>query len=273
MFKNVRIGLALGGGGARGCAHIGVIKVLEKYNIFPDYICGTSMGSVVGSLYASGMSVNEMEQYAKKTKVLNLIDFNISAIKNGLFIGNKMQKYIERFCKNLNIEDLKIPFSCVSTDLKTSKQYVFKSGKLSLAVRASSCVPGVFKPIKKDDMLLVDGGVINNVPCDIVKESGVDYVIGVDCIGKPDFKDKDFNSVFEILLTSFDIAQTELAHLKAKKNANFMLSFSTGIGASNYSKKWTEKAILVGELETEKVINKLLKSLEKVNQKKSNSSK
>ena len=268
MFKNLKIGIALGGGGARGCAHIGVLEVLEKYNIYPDYICGTSMGSVIGSLYASGMSVKEMENYSKKTKTLNLIDFNIGALKNGLFMGNKMQKYIERFSKNLNIEDLKIPFSCVSADLRSSKQYVFKDGKLSLAVRASSCVPGIFKPIVKDNMLLVDGGVINNVPCDVVKQSGVDYVIGVDCIGLPDFKDKNFKSVFEILLTSFDIAGTQLAHLKAKKNANFLISFSTGVGASNYNEKSIEKAILVGKLETEKIMQKLLKSLEKMSLKK-----
>jgi len=179
--KGLKIGLALGGGSARGLAHVGVILALEAYNIPIDIIAGTSIGSVVGSLYAAGASINQLEEAAlsmKKSKTLFLIDLVLP--HSGLISGERIEEMLnDLFLEGKTFNDLKIPFTAVATEIESGAEVILNQGKLIDAVRASISIPGIFTPVKYGDYYLVDGGVVNPVPVDIVKMMGADIIIAV----------------------------------------------------------------------------------------------
>ena len=175
-----KIGLALGSGSAKGWAHIGVIKALTEAGIHIDYVAGTSIGAVVGSVYASGR-IATLEDVALQLdwkKVVNLLD--IVFPKSGIIDGNKITEFIREQVKTKTIEELPLPFAAVSTDLATGREVVIREGDIIEAVRASASVPGVFTPISKAGMFLLDGGLVNPVPVSVVREMGADFVIAVD---------------------------------------------------------------------------------------------
>jgi NTE family protein len=211
-----RIGLVLGGGGARGFAHISVIKELERKQIPIDCIAGTSMGALIGGLYASGMSIEEIEKMVveldwaatfddsldrpersfrrKRDDDLSLlnakpgIDKSGIKITSGLLAGETIMLLLERLSNEAsrsgNFDQLVIPFRAVATDLNTGEAAVLKSGNLSIAMRASMSIPGVLRPVKIGEQLLVDGGIVNQVPVDVARGMGADIVIVVD-VGTP----------------------------------------------------------------------------------------
>lgn len=175
---NVKIGLALGGGGARGFSHLGAIKAFEEFGIKFDYVAGTSAGSIVGACYASGMTYDEMYNVAKGIKEKEIRTSKIP------FFPSKtegIELVIKKTLGDINIEELKIPFSAVAVDLKSTKEICISKGNLAKAVAGSCCVPGVFTPVEFGDMLLCDGGLQNTIPADIPRFFGCDYVIAVDC--------------------------------------------------------------------------------------------
>ena len=179
--KGLKFGLALGSGSARGLAHVGVIQVLEAYNIPIDMIAGTSIGSVIGSLYASGASIEQLMEAAlsmKKSKTLALLD---PALPHSGFIkGNRAEKIIKTIAlKDKTFDDLNIPFIAVATVLKNGAKAVINKGKVIDAVRASISIPGIFTPVKYQDYFLVDGGLVDPVPVDATKDLGADIVIAV----------------------------------------------------------------------------------------------
>jgi NTE family protein len=180
----VKVGLALGGGAAKGFAHIGVIKMLEANGIQPDVIAGTSAGSVVGSLYASGMDVFQLQRKAVALDESNIRD--IKLFSGGLIEGQALQDYINAQVNNQVIEKLGKPFAAVATRLDTGERVVFVRGNTGQAVRASSSVPGVFQPVKIGGVSYVDGGVVSPVPVDAARELGADVVIAVDISDKAD---------------------------------------------------------------------------------------
>lgn len=205
--KNVKIGVALGGGGMCGVAHIGFLKSLEKHGIKIDYLAGTSMGSVIGGVYASGMKLDDIQQRFTSINKNDILDFNFfQVIKRGFFAGTKLDKLFETSCVKKDIEECDIKFLAYTVDLKTGKEFVFDKGKLSKAMRASSAIPGVFAPIEYEDKLLVDGGVIVNVPFKDLKDLGADIVIAVNCLNETAHKE-DIKNTFQILSRSFDIMQ------------------------------------------------------------------
>jgi NTE family protein len=208
--KGRKIGLALGGGGARGLAHIGVLKVLEREKIPVHILAGTSIGALVGAAFACGMPPHDMEK--KVEYYLQSERFQDSAIKAiedahakgeltlsrklqsflknryflvqamfkpGLFPSEDLQEIIEYFVPDIQIEDTQIPFSAVATDLVQGNQIVFSSGSLRQAVMASCAVPGAIAPVKDEDRLLSDGGIICLIPCSVVRKEGADVVIAV----------------------------------------------------------------------------------------------
>jgi NTE family protein len=176
-----KIGLALSGGGARGYAHVGVIKVLAEHNIPIDLIAGTSIGSVVGGALASGMTADEIERMASGVRWRNMTRPSFSPI--ALLSNAPMGKFIERQFLVTRFEDLKIPFAAVAVDLAKAECVVIKdSGDMITAIRASCAVPAVFSPINHNGQLLVDGGVMAPLPIDAVKEMGADVVIAVDLL-------------------------------------------------------------------------------------------
>ena len=179
----VRIGLALGGGAAKGFAHIGVIKMLEANGFTPDMVAGTSAGSVVGALYASGLNPFELQAQAVALDEASIRDLQWSA--GGLVKGQKLQDYVNAQVNHRPLEKLGKPFVAVSTRLEDGKRTVFARGNTGQAVRASSSIPGVFEPVLIGKQHYVDGGVVSPVPVDAVRELGADIVIAVDISDKP----------------------------------------------------------------------------------------
>jgi NTE family protein len=177
-MSNKRIGLALGGGVARGPAHIGVLSVLEEANIPIDCIAGTSAGSVIGAVYCAGLTLAQMRQLAGQmtwSKVASPI-----WPRRGLVSFARMEAWLKTYIGDLNIEDLPIPFAAVTTDVYSGKPIVLRQGPVATAVHASSSVPGIVAPVEIDDHLLCDGGVAANIPIEAAWQLGADYVIGVD---------------------------------------------------------------------------------------------
>ena len=178
--KKNKIGLALGTGSARGWAHIGVINALNEANIKVDYVAGVSIGAVVGAVYAAG-NIDALKDVALQLNWKQILSFiDIVFPKSGLIDGNKIADFIRMYIKAKNIEDLPLPFCAVSTDLTTGKEIIIKKGDIVEAVRASISTPGIFTPVIKDNMTLVDGGIVNSVPVSVVRKMGADIVIAVD---------------------------------------------------------------------------------------------
>ncbi len=177
-----QLALVLGGGGAKGFAHVGVIKVLEKNGIKPDLIVGTSSGAIVGSLYASGKSADQLEDIATHVSNNDLLDYTLS--KQGFIEGIKLQNWVNRQVGNRNIEQLPIRFAAVATNLSTTdptaQKVVFTQGETGLAVRASSSVPNVFISPRINNQRYADGGLVSLVPVQTAKDLGANVVIAVD---------------------------------------------------------------------------------------------
>ncbi|TDK24960.1 patatin-like phospholipase family protein [Luteimonas aestuarii] len=178
----LRIGLALGGGAAKGFAHIGVIKMLEANGIQVDVVSGTSAGSVVGAFYASGMDAFRMQERAVALDESSLRDVRL--FSGGLVRGQALEDYINTEINRLPIERMRKPFAAVATRLDTGDRVVFVRGNTGQAVRASSSVPGVFEPVRIGERSYVDGGVVSPVPVDAARQLGADLVIAVDISSK-----------------------------------------------------------------------------------------
>ncbi|MEW5805669.1 MAG: patatin-like phospholipase family protein [Patescibacteria group bacterium] len=182
--KNLKIGLALSGGGAKGFAHIGAIKELEKLGLSFYCLAGTSMGALVGAWYAAGKDFKILEEIARKKQWRKFLSIRkvIGSVKDkgGLFSLDQFEAFLSKHLGQTEIEDLGIKFCAVATSLKTGKELRLSKGNLKKAVLASSCLPIVFTPIENQGDLLVDGGIVNNFPVDACFEMGADIVIGVD---------------------------------------------------------------------------------------------
>ena len=209
-----KIGLALGSGGARGVAHLGVLKALEEEGIRPDYITGCSMGSVVGAGYAKGLSVDEMFGIVKTLKAIKLIDLTaIPITRLALTRGNKMRQMLLSKLGDTEFSDLKIPFRCVASDLYSGRSVTLSEGKVATAVAASSSMPSIFPPVKMHGKLLIDGGVLCRVPTQQCKAMGADVVIAVDVLDNTKESVKQVKNIVSMVMRIFDMMdynQTEL---------------------------------------------------------------
>ncbi|NMA02890.1 MAG: patatin family protein [Clostridia bacterium] len=173
-----KIGLALGAGGAKGFAHIGVLKVLEEENIPVDYIAGSSMGAAIGAVYSAGTDLDLLEKLAREVKNHHILDIGLP--KLGLIKGKKALALSRLLTHNKSFDELNIPLKVVATDLITGERVVFSEGKVADAVRASISVPGAIEPYSLDARTFVDGAVTDRVPAQVVQEMGADIVLAVD---------------------------------------------------------------------------------------------
>lgn len=199
--KKVKIGLALGGGGARGFTHIGAIKAFEEYGIKFDAVAGTSVGSLIGGFYCAGYTYEQMYRIAKE---VDLKDIRTSKF---IFVPSKTEGIEDLIVKELgdiNIEDLKIPFCAVAVDIKTTDEIHLKKGNLAKAIAGSCCVPGIFQPVEFGDMTLCDGGLKNTLPANVLKLMGCDYVVSID-INKSRGYGTDSSKVVDVLACSIRI--------------------------------------------------------------------
>ena len=177
-----RIALVLGGGAARGFAHVGVIRTLEQEKIPIDLIVGTSVGSLIGAIYASDASSFDLEWTAFQLQKDDLFDFGVLNAVTGMGFakGDKLEAWVKAHVKTANIENLRIPFAAVATDLNWGTRVVLDHGSVARAIRASAAIPGVFQPVQYQGKILVDGGVVDNIPISVAKARGADIVIAVD---------------------------------------------------------------------------------------------
>lgn len=215
MSKNAEqpvIALVLGSGGARGYAHIGVIEVLEQHGIRPDFIVGTSAGSIVGSVYASGKTAAELREIALQLKANDIRDVDLSL--KGFFNGQKVEDYINQQVRGMPLQQLKIPMYVVATELKNGKQTVFNYGNTGQAVRASVSIPSMFKPTKIGEIEYVDGGLVSPVPVQVARDLGADIVIAVDILAQP--VHTETSNVWGLFNQNINIMQGRLAATELK---------------------------------------------------------
>jgi NTE family protein len=203
--RAVKIGLALGGGAARGFAHIGVIKALEAQGIQADIVAGTSAGSLVGALYAAGNNGFALHKMALDMDEAAISDWSVPffAKATGVLKGEALQNYVNKAVGNQPLEKLKLPFGAVATDLNTGAPILFRRGNTGAAVRASSAVPGLFQPVKVGERSYVDGGLVSPVPVRFAREMGADFVIAVNISSQPESQPS--SSSLDVLLQTFAI--------------------------------------------------------------------
>lgn len=202
-----KLGLALGGGAARGFAHIGVIKALEAQGIVPDLVVGTSAGSLVGALYAAGNNGFTLHKMALDMDEAAISDWSVPlfAKSAGVLKGEALQNYVNKAVNNMQIDRMKIPFGAVATDLSNGQPILFQRGNAGLAVRASSAVPSVFQPVKIGERYYVDGGLVSPVPVRFARQMGADFVIAVNISSQPDAQPASSSSSVDMLLQTFAI--------------------------------------------------------------------
>jgi NTE family protein len=222
-----KIALVLGGGAARGFAHIGVIRVLEQEKIPIDMIVGTSVGSLIGVIYASDQNSFELEWTAFTLEKDHLFDFGVLGAFTGMgpVRGDKLEEFVRTKVPAANIENLKVPFAAVATDLNRGTRVVLDRGPVAKAVRASSAIPGVFNPVEHQGKLLVDGGVVDNIPIAVAREKGADIVIAVDI--SENVTNYNVTNVVDVVLQSVNIMFNQNVEHR-KKNADILISPAVG---------------------------------------------
>lgn len=225
-----KLGFALGAGGSRGVAHVGFLKAMEEEGIVPDYICGTSMGSVVGACYALGHTPEFMEKEVSKLKISHIFDLSMNPVGNAALLrAKKVRAKLATYIHRHTFDDTKIPFSCVAVDLLTGKPKVFSGHEKILdGVVASSSIPGVFKPMQYKDMLLVDGGVMVRVPIDEVRDMGAEVVVAVDVLGDIRPTRKKYH-IASLIMRTAEVFDSELTKYKLlTQNPDFYLTPDLG---------------------------------------------
>ncbi len=243
--RKLRIGLALGGGAARGFAHIGVIKALEAQGIYPDIVVGTSAGSVVGALYASGYDGFALQKIAMDMDEATISDWALPLFSksSGVLKGEALQNYVNKAVHNLPIEKLARHFGAVATDLQNGQPILFQRGNTGQAVRASSSVPSVFQPVRIGSHSYVDGGLVAPVPVRFAREMGADFIIAVNISTQTDAQAAV--SSLEVLMQTFSIMGQRLNHYELK-DADVVIQPSLGtMGGNDFNSR--NVAILAGE--------------------------
>lgn len=207
MKEKLKIGVALGGGGMCGMAHIGFLQVLEENGIKPSIISGISMGAIIGGFYASGWDLKELEEFALKLSKNQIVELNyFKILKEGVFSGKKIENILQKSLIAKNFDECKTKLYIGATDLKTGKLHYFHKGSLISAMRASSAIPGIFPLVIANNTAYVDGGISENVPFNILKKKGADVVIAVDCLNVYK-KEKLPKNTIETLLYSMEVLQ------------------------------------------------------------------
>jgi NTE family protein len=277
-----KIGLTLSGGGARGLAHIGVLKVLEENGITPCCISGASMGAIIGGVYVSGATVKEMESFVNKFVFGNVLDkkyplykmqifektnskfmkyfsiglsLNALAKRKALDSGRKILYIFKELTQNKTFEEAKIPFQCTAVDLVSGKTVVLKEGSIALAMRASMSIPLVFEPVKYGDMLLVDGGVTSNAPVGLARKMGADVVIAVDVNPPVSRKEEsEIKTSIDLLWRVYEIMADKI-YSEELTQADFVIHVDTDAETLDFSKN--AEQVKKGEEATRKVIEKI----------------
>ena len=240
--KPVKIGLALGGGAARGFAHVGVIAVLEEAGIKPQLVVGTSAGSLVAALYASGKTSAQLQQTALNMDEVAITDWMLPIIGRGVFRGDALARYVNELVASRLMENMVIPLGIVATDLGNGNAVLFQKGDTGTAVRASSAVPTVFVPVKINGRDYVDGGLVSPVPVRFARQMGADVVIAVDISNPPEANMAD--GTLQILLQTFAIMGKSINDYELKGADVVVRPSLVGLKSADFSSR--QRAIDAG---------------------------
>ncbi len=251
-----KIGLALGSGGAKGFAHVGIIKVLTEAGIPIDYIAGSSMGALVAALYGAGHDWKSMERMALAFRRNHYLDFTVP--KMGFITGKKLTDLIRVLTYQKQFEDSRVPLRIVATELISGERAIFDSGHLFKAVRASISIPGVFVPVKWGGKVYVDGGVIDRVPSQVVRDMGADLVISVDVSSFTG--GAAVQSVLDVIIQSIDIMQQQLVNLQESHADVLIKPYTSDFNATAFTN--IEKILEAGELTAREHIPEILEKMD-----------
>ncbi|MFH2114207.1 MAG: patatin-like phospholipase family protein [Spirochaetota bacterium] len=236
MFgKKKNFGLALGGGAARGFAHIGVLKALDEAGLKPSFVAGTSVGSLIGALYCAGLSWQRIWQEAEELDWPDLVKITMPTM--GLVNPDKLESLIERLVEGKTIEDLTVPFLAVAVDLVSGSETILASGPLGRAVRASCSIPGIFTPLDDGKRLLADGGIVNNLPARQVREMGAEFVVSVDLANSGWDQQKKPSNLLEVLFASTFIFMGNTGAQGRHASDLLVVPALTGFGFHDMSRK------------------------------------
>lgn len=232
LLLKPRIAWALGGGGARGLAHLGVLEVMRAEGIPIDFLAGASMGAAVAVAYAAGEDLDYLIKLAERISWERLFDLRFPRM--GLFSGDRIMSLLQLLTKNKKLEELDPPVRVVATDLHTGREVVLEEGPIEPAVRASIAIPGIFTPVTYNEMLLVDGGVVAGVPVEAARDMGADLVIAVRV--SYDFTLTPSRNLFEIMMKSTEIMGDRLDTIQVEK-ADLVITPEVGsIGTGQFAK-------------------------------------
>jgi len=236
-IRKPRIALVLGGGAARGFAHVGVIRALEQEKIPVDMVIGTSVGSLIGAIYASDTNSFDLEWTAFALEKDDIFDYGLLSAFTGMGVvkGDKLEAFVQKKIPTANIENLKLPFAAVATDLNRGTLAVLDHGPVAKAVHASSAIPGVFEPVQYQSKLLVDGGVLNNIPISVARDKGADIVIAVDI--SENVTNFNITNLVDVTLQAVNIMFDENVRNK-KRDADVLISPAVGdVGMLDFTQK------------------------------------
>jgi NTE family protein len=228
-----RIGLALGGGAARGFAHVGVIQVLEEAGLRPALVTGTSAGSLVAALYASGKSGAQLQQVAETMEEATIADWTLQIFTRGALRGEALAKYVNTQVGQRPIEAMAIPLGIVATDLNSGNEVLFQRGDTGTAVRASSAVPAIFQPVKIGSREYVDGGLVSPVPVRAARKMGAELIIAVDISTPPEASTA--NGTLDILLQTFTIMGKSISSIELKDADVLVRPALLGVSSADFS--------------------------------------
>ena len=237
-----KLGLALGGGAARGFAHIGVIQVLEEAGLRPDFVAGTSAGSVVAALYASGKTGAQLQQIGESMEEAAITDWTLPVFNSGLVRGDALAKYVNQQVGGRSIENMAVPLGIVATDLYSGEMMVFQRGNTGMAVRASSAVPALFQPVKISGRSYVDGGLVSPVPVRAARLMGAQVVLAIDISSPPDSSGAD--GTIAVLLQTASIMGKSINAFELKEADVVVRPDLRAVSSADFSSR--KKAIEAG---------------------------
>ncbi len=253
-----KIGLALGGGAARGFAHIGVIQVLEEAGIRPAMVVGTSAGSLVAALYASGKSPAQLQQLAESMDEATFADWTLPIFSRGMLRGEALARYVHTAVNGRQIEAMSLPLGVVATDLNSGQGVLFQRGDAATAVRASSAVPAIFQPVRISGRDYVDGGLVSPVPVRYARQMGAELVIAVDISSAPEVNPA--GDTLQILMQTFTIMAKSINSLELKDADVVVRPALNGISSADFGAR--RRAIQAGRVAMLQLMPQLKASIE-----------
>lgn len=253
-----KIGLALGGGAARGFAHVGVIQVLEEAGVRPDLVVGTSAGSLVAALYASGRNGRQLQQAAETMEEAAFTDWTLPIVNRGMLRGEALARYVSAQVGGKSIEQVPLPLGIVATDLNSGLGVLFQRGDIGAAVRASSAVPALFLPVKIGNHEYVDGGLVSPTPVRYVRQMGADLVIAVDISSAPE--GNPAGDTLQILLQTFAIMGKSINSHELRDADVVVRPALAGVGGADFAAR--RRSIEAGRVAMQRMLPQLKAAIE-----------